>query len=133
MPWPRGQGFLTIGPRKLPCLAMRVEEDLGGVRAKTPRPFVLPVLMALLAGCATTPHPEDRWFAEDKAKHFAACGILGAWLLANAPDGAGESSRAPWSGEQPPYSTRLSVSPSGLGALRGVRIMATPSVSPCHL
>ena len=33
---------------------------------------------ALAAGCASLRHSGDPWWGEDKAKHFAVCGLAGA-------------------------------------------------------
>lgn len=34
------------------------------------RTFALPILAVFLFGCATANHPDDSWFARDKAYHF---------------------------------------------------------------
>ena len=31
-----------------------------------------------LTGCASFQHPGDEWFAQDKARHFAACALISA-------------------------------------------------------
>jgi putative lipoprotein len=43
------------------------------------KPFLAAsILMLFLAGCATANHPDDHWFARDKAYHFAAASAIGA-------------------------------------------------------
>lgn len=39
--------------------------------------LVMLSVLGVLSGCAATIHPEDRWWAQDKAAHLAAAAIIG--------------------------------------------------------
>ena len=47
-------------------------------------------MCAALSGCASLRHSGDPWWGEDKAKHFAVCGLAGAAgaLAVRQADGA---------------------------------------------
>ena len=47
-------------------------------------------MCAALSGCASLRHSGDPWWGEDKAKHFAVCGLAGAAgaLAARQADGS---------------------------------------------
>jgi len=36
------------------------------------------VLVMSLSACATTPHPNDEWFGNDKMRHFLVSSVIGA-------------------------------------------------------
>ena len=44
-------------------------------------------MCAALSGCASLRHSGDPWWGDDKAKHFAVCGLAGA-LVARQADGS---------------------------------------------
>jgi len=46
--------------------------------------FAVPILALLLSGCATMRHPDDAWFARDKAWHFGISAGISAGLAAAA-------------------------------------------------
>ena len=48
--------------------------------------FLVSVLMPFLTGCATVNHPDDQWFARDKAYHFIAVSVISAGATAAAGD-----------------------------------------------
>ena len=52
--------------------------------AKTILLASIPLLF--LTGCATVNHPDDHWFARDKAYHFAVASAIGAGATVAAGD-----------------------------------------------
>lgn len=53
---------------------------------------------ATLAGCASLRHADDPWWGEDKAKHFAVCGLAGAAAALAARNNGGSDGSAFWVG-----------------------------------
>jgi putative lipoprotein len=56
--------------------------------------LIAPILALFLFGCATVNHPDDHWFARDKAYHFAVASAIGA----GATLAAGDEDAAPFIG-----------------------------------
>ena len=52
--------------------------------------LIAPICALFLLGCATVNHPDDNWFARDKAYHFAAASAIGAGatFMAGSEDAA---------------------------------------------
>jgi putative lipoprotein len=53
--------------------------------------LVTSIISLCLTGCATVNHPDDHWFARDKAYHFAVASAISA----GATLAAGDSDAAP--------------------------------------
>ena len=45
------------------------------------------ISLLFLTGCATVNHPDDQWFARDKAYHFVAASVIGAGATLAVGDG----------------------------------------------